>query len=657
MGFTSSHRPALAVTPGVSLAGLRDALLPVVSVFWLALLMMGRERALLHVVAAVPLLAYVAYLVRTRRLPGPTPFDWWTCGLIGVVALTVFLAVDPRISAEVALSRAAAVLYFYFLYDTRAVPARLVFRTFLFVGLLASLSGLLSIAVQYKYWLDSVHAVAGSVTTADLLPSTLPRVSSGVFQPNALAKLLNLCLPIALVFAFKSQTKSDRLLGVASLAAGLVAMFFTLSRAGWMGSAAGLGLLGAFLVAGQAGAPQLSDYVARLRSRAPWLIGSAVAVTVAIAAVSAIVLKSRPIWLFRDTISTRIDSWEIALRIIHDNWLIGAGPASYFTLYDRYRGNVSALYPDAHNVYLTLFSEVGLIGSVLVLLGGAVLMRALFKAWSSGGNSKPYIAAVIAGIVATLVHGMASFMMGWSTLLIPLAILTAVALQEAPIRSVGLRVRVHDRLKWLPRAMVVMLVPLVLAIWFYSDRAESDYSRSLDFSPAATQAAVSAAEKDPQFWAYQMHAGVSLVQLYQMSLEAGSPDANVLSEGIRFLRKAEVLAPDQSLVGANLALALRIQGDRDGSVAAARRSLSRSPLSPSVYTVAGTTFEWAGLEDEAINAYAIAIDLDPSLSQAPFWGRRSPELRAQVLEQANVDACLLARYAALYGVYTDDLPR
>ena len=131
----------------------------------------------------------------------------------------------------------------------------------------------------------------------------------------------------------------------------------------------------------------------------------------------------------------------------------------------------------------------------------------------------------------------------------------------------------------------------------------------------------------------------------------------MLAEGITYLERTIDLDPRSAIGYANLALALRLQANRDDAVAAARNAIADAPRDEDIYTSAGTVFEWAGREQEAVKAYAAAITLDPSLTQAPFWSS-TPEralLRGQVIAAAGLDACVLGRFAALYGVDGDNL--
>jgi tetratricopeptide (TPR) repeat protein len=666
--FTRSRDPAVAARPFLDIAGLRHAGLAVSIFLWLAILLVSRDRSLLHLWVGVPLFVYGAYLLGARRLPGPTPMDAWSAALAVTAAVSVVLAVDPRISAETALSRAAAVVAFYLVFDARWLRTLLIFRCFMLLGLLISVLALVSVALQYAEWLDVVRATTGRLRPDDLIPPTLPRTGAVLGHPNELAKLLNLVLPIAIATAIRPRTETDRWLSRATFATALLAMLFTLSRGGWLGTLTGLTVFAALLFWAHRRSPAIDARIEFIRTKARWFIAAGAVCAVAAAGFLVYALTVRPVWLFRDTVGTRFDAWDVSLKMSADHWLFGSGPASYFTLFDRYKGAISDIYPDAHNVYLTLFSEVGLAGSVVLLLGGTVLVRLLFEAWRTAGHNRLEVAAVLAALAATLAHGLASYTLTWSTVLIPVALLIAAVLREAPsatapaeARGLALRIRPVALLAPASRVAVLALIPLTLAVWAYADHAEGEYQRSIgltampDTLAASTAAAVEAANRDPGFWAFQMHAGVSSLQLYAEPAQPAERDGALLRQGIGYLERARRLAPDNALVNANLTLAYRLAGDRDASVAAARASISFDPLVPSVYAIAGNTFEWAGLDDEAVSAYAAAVGLDPSLAQSPYWRERPAALRAAVLVKAGIEPCELARYAALYAVYAEDL--
>ena len=71
----------------------------------------------------LPILAYAAWLLVCRRLPGPTPLDW-ACGLIAAYALAMTTSVNPRVSLEASLLVGAGVVAFYAVHDVRSLSVQ-----------------------------------------------------------------------------------------------------------------------------------------------------------------------------------------------------------------------------------------------------------------------------------------------------------------------------------------------------------------------------------------------------------------------------------------------------------------------------------------------------------------------------------------------------
>ena len=86
---------------------------------------------------------------------------------------------------------------------------------------------------------------------------------------------------------------------------------------------------------------------------------------------------------------------------------------------------------------------------------------------------------------------------------------------------------------------------------------------------SAAVAAIAAAKDDPDVWAYQLNAGVILAREHLNQTDSAQGTKH-LDDAIAYFQEADRLDPHNSLVQANLAMAFRLLGDRDGAVAAAR---------------------------------------------------------------------------------------
>ena len=94
----------------------------------------------------------------------------------------------------------------------------------------------------------------------------------------------------------------------------------------------------------------------------------------------------------------RIESLKSAREIISDNWLFGVGVGNYTQYLHKIEPNLKAWdYQPVHNVFLLIWSEIGIIGSVLFL---SVFCAIVYILWKRDGTTKDeiYIIALLASM-------------------------------------------------------------------------------------------------------------------------------------------------------------------------------------------------------------------------------------------------------------------
>ncbi|MBU2645297.1 O-antigen ligase family protein [bacterium] len=109
---------------------------------------------------------------------------------------------------------------------------------------------------------------------------------------------------------------------------------------------------------------------------------------------------------------TRLDFWQDSLQIIRDFPVTGTGFGSFADIYPRYRtviGDFSVLH--AHNDYLELLIEGGLIGTVLVLWFLAVLFYRSYRVFRQRRDpfSIYLYLGCVTGMVSLLFHSVTDF--------------------------------------------------------------------------------------------------------------------------------------------------------------------------------------------------------------------------------------------------------
>jgi O-antigen ligase/tetratricopeptide (TPR) repeat protein len=657
--------PSLAGRLSLAASDVFRAALPFLFTFWLVLVVVpGRPNLAgndvygatvqLHVLIAALFLTYAAYLALSRKLPDPTPLDWCAAGLLAAFALSTLFSVNPRVSFEASLQIGVCVAAFYVFHERGLFSVSTLIRGLVLVVGFAALLILVRMIGAYIEWAATVDSIRG-LSTNDLLPPPVLRSTGVIDHPNILAMLLNLGLPFAIVMSLRPGAKWERAIGPAVIILTCFALFFTLSRGAWLALLVSQPMFWLFVYLTPGRRVSLSWTQSWVLEHKHAVYSAACLVLLLIVPAVVYVSAAQPAWLFRATLAPRLDTVSAALSIFVDHPLTGAGPLSFGLLNEAYGIDNPEGLTTAHNAYALVLADIGILGAIAILAGGYAGVRTV-RAWK--GNSRDarlVLAAASAAILATLVHGLVDSPPAWNTVLLPFTLVLALAVRGASPGADGQRLRVT-----LPRVVPLLVVAVVILGWLAFERGHSQYDASLRALgegrlPAAAAAAVEAAQRDPDLFAYQLHAGVTLITLYVN--EGAAAPAGALEEGIASLRRAVELDPRSSLGFANLALALRLSGDDVGSAEAARRAMAESPHDATIAIVAGSILETAGFADGAVEAYGRAVRLEPGLSQSPFWSSTAERLdmRDAVLDASRLDACAIGRYASIYRVYSGAL--
>jgi hypothetical protein len=293
------------------------------------------------------------------------------------------------------------------------------------------------------------------------------RASSTLTYPNAAAAVL---VPVTLlVVALLTDQARSVPLGVAATGL-LVGTGATMSRAGLLALAAGLVVLmatrGARAVASTVTGPIVGAVVglgALLASSPtseptkPWLataglltglaigVGAArmapkvfagLAATVCVVAVVAAfvvdavgeVADAR----FTPETAYRFDGAQAAWGVISDHPLAGAGPGMAELRWTG-RDGATGMLRYAHNEYLQVVAELGLVGAVAVVIVLVALAQLLWLCRCEGGELGARWAGVVAGCCAFAVHSAFDFI--WHIPAVPLLVAVLVGLAVPPVAS------------------------------------------------------------------------------------------------------------------------------------------------------------------------------------------------------------------------------
>ena len=187
----------------------------------------------------VALLIWVIALLLKRRLPRPSALSIPMLLYAAVLGAANFANPDWRLGVEPLLDIVAAIVVFDILCDTPGLSGRSLRWALMLMALALAAFSLHVVWERWQDWLALIRTVPDSGSS--LLPPTVPRVLGIGTNPNILAPLMTLPSLLFLPAILDGRARG-RIAALLALLAVQVAVFFTLSRAAWIGELAGFGV-------------------------------------------------------------------------------------------------------------------------------------------------------------------------------------------------------------------------------------------------------------------------------------------------------------------------------------------------------------------------------------------------------------------------------
>lgn len=550
-------------------------------------------------------------LLRGGGLPH-SPVDLGLGLLILAYLFSTLTSVDPRLSWETTMYMLLFVLLFYFFLDRflEGWTPQFLASTLRLLSLVVIVAALVELAI----WHWGIFGGAGWTETLAGLAFYRGRLV--LEHANALGWFLGMMVPLWLDRWDKQASRRGKIETLFWLVLLVVVLVSTFSRAGWL--AAGVGTV-AWLIFNRIS--RLREVVFSLWRTPRRRFGmSAVLVVVILLLVLGawtVATRIRP-----DSASFRIELWSLSFQLLAQRPLLGSGPGTFGLAIQSLDLPVTGggeLAIHAHNGYLNMVAETGLLGLVALL----ILAVQLGKAWwqllrpqakGSFTASDPqhsftaFLPALIALLAANLFDTTSHF--PYTTLLLALLSATLLVSLSKPRGNTS---RLGFRL--FPFAVSLAL----LVSFFWMDLAhlaqveglEAAHAGDLTTAERLLEAAVSA---DPSLRVYQLQIGVVRAQEY---LEEG--DRQALQEAVEIFQEQVDAGLRHVLVQSSLAWLEWYAGDSINARETMRQAISRTPLNPGLWMGLGFLEEDAGDLESAEEAYTMALALQPSLSGSAFW--------------------------------------
>jgi putative inorganic carbon (hco3(-)) transporter len=329
----------------------------------------------------ITVLLYLITLWRYRE-PLPMRTSYAIPILVFLVAGAIGVVVAPDHRAALGIYRAfllEPIAIFYVAIAVLRSAADL--KPLLVAGALSA--SLFSLAVIVTF--------AGVLISGHLNPNSAP----GVFgiNPNAVALYLGPIAAVAAGFVLFAGDRRSRWMALAVLAFVVPALACTLSRGAFLAGAV-LAVVAVFSV------PNM-----RLRLG---LLATAIVGGLALSRVPFVATRlAHQLDPHQSTLVLREAIWSVTLRMLRDHPIFGAGISGYQTVMAHYRTRNLHPEPYAHNIFLTTWSEVGLVG---LLAFTVILFGLLWRAWRNFGSAndlyRPLLWGVFGAWVVFVVHGL-----------------------------------------------------------------------------------------------------------------------------------------------------------------------------------------------------------------------------------------------------------
>jgi putative inorganic carbon (HCO3(-)) transporter len=325
---------------------------------------------------------------------------WLTRAVLGyfVVAVTSVAFNAITLDAQRELMRLASYVCFYYVItdwiqtqgDTRTLLKVLMVST-----IAVALFGLYQVMIGgYSAVYDVLYPVQDEIRQ---IPPWEGRITSFLEHYNGLAAYINLVVPFCLVFALRGTDPTLRTLSKWCMALASVALLLTQSRGGLLAYVAIL-MVSAYMLA-----PDRKTRMRRL----------AVVLVVCVLAASVAGLFFQRLGEIDDyTAVSRLAIWGGAFTVFARSPVVGAGFGNLRPLIGGLLGLPEGWMGDAHNLYLELLAESGLVGLIAFAFLIVSALRAARKCMRQSRDEFAWLIGIadFAALCGVLVHGTVDYL-------------------------------------------------------------------------------------------------------------------------------------------------------------------------------------------------------------------------------------------------------
>lgn len=556
----------------------------------------------------------IARAWRGQRLPA-TALDRPILAFLGAMALATVMSTNRSLSVETLLLWIGYALLFYLLVALAAGKSDELIALLMVAGTIVGLGALAELVLWYFGLAPGAgYGISWPSVAPDgtLLPPVWlrPRLVAG--NPNVLGGYLAPLVPVGLAVALGGVSRRSRLLAGVWTAGMALATAASISRGSLLAIVAGLAGFGILCAAVRHG-DWVASHLGGWRRQAA--CGGALSLLV-IAVIWHFLPEAGP---QAGSEGVRVELWGYALTVIQQRPLIGVGPDTFGLAMLQLRpaaARAEDLLPHAHNLYLGLAAELGLLGLAGALWLGLTVGRAWWRAVRAAERRQGLVlTGVMAGLLATATHGLVEDFRIFPLLVIHGMLFVALVVAREATSTA------RARRRGLPAR--VLLVPaaglFAVALGTSFIRWELDVGVRLAGAGRWQEAATyldAAATQDPGVTFYAFQAALARGWLAKTGGDGGPGQ---LAGAIDTYRAAIQVEPSYALNHANLAALLWQADEQEQAVSEMARAVALQPAEAR-YRLNLANYYWGQGRGEAAEREYLALLLgEPRLMRSRAW--------------------------------------
>lgn len=362
------------------------------------------------IISYLMMFAFIIFLIKllfSKEAPTRTSLDLFFILFVVITGVSISYSVDKYLTLKEWLLLCTNIAAFYLLvnYINSRVRFKFFISFFISLGFCVSLLGLFQYFFVYSFLPKDLASYNLTKSTEHMI--NLKRIVSVFGWPNYLSGYLAMVLPLSSAYIFILQSRWQRYVMVLITLIIFLAMLFTYTISAWLGLVIAILITFWFYVM-----PKGSGSARGLKITK---IFPSILVIILVSAVLLVIAKRATPFTIA-SFNSRIEYVRSALLMIKNHPIFGTGLGTFGVVIPNYINTPAAFSRYAHNSYLQIFAESGILGILLFLLIIFFIVKESNEAVKNPKEQKEYLFSLglFCAILAFLLDNLYNF-----TMLIP----------------------------------------------------------------------------------------------------------------------------------------------------------------------------------------------------------------------------------------------